>query len=489
MSTSESISRSAEVRARLGHPVIDSDGHTVEFLPGILDCLKEIAGSKLVDRFITSGGAHAFYDSKKWYGMTPEQRRDWRPLRAPWWAVAAENTLDRATATLPKLLHKRMDEIGMDFAVIFPSMRAQEIHDEELRRAMSRAYTRYHADVFREYSDRLTPAAEIPMHTPQEAIEELEYAVEELGLKVALFPSYVRRPVAAIGREFPQGAGLCTWLDNYCLDSEYDYDPVWRKCVELKIAPAFHSSHQGVGARTSISNYMYNHLGHFASAGESICKALFMGGVTRRFPTLQFAFLECGVAWACSLYSDLIGHWKKRNAQAVERYNPERLDRDVLVDLFRRYGDEVTKGRLERLDQIAAMGLGTKREETSMLDEWAPCAIEKPEDIKDLFVPHFFFGCESDDPITACAFNRRMNPFGARLNAIFSSDVGHWDVPDMREVVEEAHELVEQEIITEDDFCDFTFRNPARLWAGMNPDFFKGTVVENAVTKLLSQRG
>ena len=95
MSTSESISRSAKVRAGLGHPIIDSDGHTVEFLPGILDSLKEIAGPKLVDRFITSGGAHAFYDSKKWYGMTPEQRRDWRPLRAPWWAVAAESLAHR----------------------------------------------------------------------------------------------------------------------------------------------------------------------------------------------------------------------------------------------------------------------------------------------------------------------------------------------------------------------------------------------------------
>ncbi len=38
-------SRSAEIRARLNHPIIDSDGHTVEFLPAFLDVLKEVGGS------------------------------------------------------------------------------------------------------------------------------------------------------------------------------------------------------------------------------------------------------------------------------------------------------------------------------------------------------------------------------------------------------------------------------------------------------------
>jgi hypothetical protein len=34
-----SRSKSAAVRGRLDHPVIDSDGHTVEFEPGFLDVL------------------------------------------------------------------------------------------------------------------------------------------------------------------------------------------------------------------------------------------------------------------------------------------------------------------------------------------------------------------------------------------------------------------------------------------------------------------
>jgi hypothetical protein len=38
------------------------------------------------------------------------------------------------------------------------------------------------------------------------------------------------------------------------------------------------------------------------------------------------------------------------------------------------------------------------------LDEFARCAITRKEDIRDLFVPKFFFGCEGDDRMTALAY-------------------------------------------------------------------------------------
>lgn len=123
----------------------------------------------------------------------------------------------------------------------------------------------------------------------------------------------------------------------------------------------------------------------------------------------------------------------------------------------------------------------------SVLDDWARCQIESIEDIKDLFVPSFFFGCEADDRMVAWAFNAKVNPMGARLGAMMSSDIGHWDVNDMTEVVEEAYELVEDGLISEDDFREFTFTNAVRLYASMNPDFFKGTACESAVVRLLDE--
>ena len=78
-----------------------------------------------------------------------------------------------------------------------------------------------------------------------------------------------------------------------------------------------------------------------------------------------------------------------------------------------------------------------------------------------------------------------MNPFGARLNAIFGSDISHFDVPDMREVLPEAYELVVDGLITSDDFRDFTFANAVRLWGEVNPRFFEGTAVEREAAAVL----
>ena len=134
-----------------------------------------------------------------------------------------------------------------------------------------------------------------------------------------------------------------------------------------------------------------------------------------------------------------------------------------------------------------SQGLPTTRPE--QLDDFGSCGITRPEDIRDLFVPNFYFGCEADDPVNAWAFNRQVNPFGVRLNALFGSDIGHFDVPDMTEVLVEAYEGVEDGILSEEDFRDFVFANPARFWTGVNPNFFTGTAVESQVQKFLTENG
>ena len=121
------------------------------------------------------------------------------------------------------------------------------------------------------------------------------------------------------------------------------------------------------------------------------------------------------------------------------------------------------------------------------LDDYFRCKIGGESDIRDLFVPRFYFGCEADDPVNAWAFNRRANPMNARLNALFSSDIGHFDVPDMTDVVPEAYELVEHELISSDDFRDFMFTNAVRFWGEVNPDFFKGTAVEKQAAETLAR--
>ena len=77
-------------------------------------------------------------------------------------------------------------------------------------------------------------------------------------------------------------------------------------------------------------------------------------------------------------------------------------------------------------------------------------------------------------------------PFDTKLNAIFSSDIGHFDVIDFRDPVPEAHELVEKGLITTDDFRAFTFENAVRLWGTQNPRFFEGTVVAKEAAAVLN---
>lgn len=488
-------SPSARIRSRLDHPVIDSDGHLFEFYPMFIDYLKQEAGGGVLDRM-----EKAFSNSTVgtlWFKLTPEERRARRITRPGFWSVPTRRAEDLATTILPRLLYERMEEIGLDFTVLYPGMGIGAIHlgDEELRRAGCRALNRMFADLYRDYADAMTPAGLIPMHTPAEAIEELEFAVKKLGFKVLMFPGYVRRPIADVARKYPDANRYAFWLDTYAVESEHDYDPVWARCQELKIAPTFHSLGAGWGSFTSSTSFMYNHIGHFAAAGEAICKSLFLGGVTRRF-NINFAFLEGGVGWARSLLAGIIGHWSKRNVAALANYDPRNLDLKKFGELMVRYGGEQTKkygGAGVTLSDVAhkflpaafkAFDTEMPSEDLQMLDEWAQCGIESVEDIGRLFAP-FYFGCEADDPVTTSAFDTRHNPLGARLNAVFGSDIGHWDVPDMTEVLEEAYEPVEDGKMSERDFRDFVFTNPARLWTGGNPDFFKGTRVEAAVNKLL----
>jgi predicted TIM-barrel fold metal-dependent hydrolase len=474
--------KSAEVRAKLNHPVIDSDGHSLDYRPAFIEHLKAVGGPKLIEGFAAQLTGTQM--DPAWYRLSEKGRRDHWALRTPWWNIPTKNTLDLATAIIPRLLRERLDDMGMDFSVIYPGACLLPIHfqDEEIRRACCRAINNMNAEVFAPCADRITPVAVIPMHTPREAIEELEHAVTRLKLKAVLMPSFVTRPIAAVVSKDPEAARYAVWMDTYGLDSEHDYDAVWAKCLELKVVPTFHSHGMGWGSRRSISNYVYNHIGHFGAAGEALCKSLFMGGVTRRFPKLKFAFLEGGVGWARSLYCDLIGHWEKRNREAVDKYNPIHLDRELFADLFERYGGELARYGQSR-EAVDTMPMGPERE---VVDEFEHCGIERKADIRDLFVPHFYFGCEADDPVTASAFDSKANPFGARLNAIFGSDIGHWDVPDMNDVTCEAHELVDKGVMKEADFRDFVFTNPVRMWTALNPDFFKGTAVQDAVEKFLA---
>ena len=480
--TTNGQNQARKIHDSLKHPIIDADGHWAEFPPLMREEFRRIGGDTAVEALEVASAR-----IPNSLAMSVAERRRRRIGQEAFWFLPTKNTLDRATAMMPRLLYERLDDLGLDFSVIYPTngLGYYRVQPARLRRALCRAYNTFAADQFRLYGDRLIPAAIIPMYTPEEAIDELEFASRQLGLRVAMVGGLMRRPIQALADEHPDASKFVEWYDVIGIDSDYDYDPVWEKCRELRIAPSFHNGARSIVLRNSPSNFCFNHIGHFASAGEAVAKAIFLGGVTRRFPDLNFAFLEGGVGWACSLFADLIGHWEKRNPEGLENTSPARLDRPGLLALAEKYGQPTLIEAVRRGEGLDDNGDGTGG--VADLDDYAACKITRKQDLHDLFVPRFYFGCEADDPLNAWAFNRKHNPMRARLNALFSSDVGHFDVPDMTEVVPEAYELVEHGLLTDDDFRDFMFTNAVRFWGEVNPDFFQGTVVSGAAAEVLAQ--
>jgi hypothetical protein len=191
------------------------------------------------------------------------------------------------------------------------------------------------------------------------------------------------------------------------------------------------------------------------------------------------------VGWGCQLFADLIEHWERRGRDGIAYMDPKKLDRGLLRSLVDKYGYDDIAAELDRRDGWPSKDEDEPTGGATVLDDFAACEISRKEDWITLYAKPYYFGCEADDRMNVTAFGR-ANPFGARINAIFSSDIGHFDVPNMLSPVPEAYELVEDELITADDFRDFTFANAVRLWGQQNPRFFEGTSVAKAAAEALN---
>lgn len=478
---------SARVRETVDHPIIDGDGHFVEVWPlaheEITTYVEQEGGAVLRDRFL-AGHAAPFDTTSALATIAGDPDRG--QAMPSWWGWPTENTLDRATAYLPSLLHERLDAFGIDVTILYASMSLSflDLEDAELAGVACRALNRMHARLFEPYRDRIVVGALIPMNTPDTAIETLEHAVG-LGLRTGAISGYVRRPIPALERAHGPLDPPVHIYDQYGMDSAYDYDPFWARCCEIGFAPISHSSDQYHSVSRSTSSYVYNHVGGLGRGHEGLCKALFLGGVTHRFPDLRIGFLEGGVAWACSLYADLIGHYEKRGGESIRALDPARLDVDGLMRHFETHGGDAVKSSLDRLRaHFAQPGARPAR-----LDEFEAVGLADASQIHDRFVPSFYFGCEADDPLVRWAFAEDVNPFGARLRAMLGSDIAHWDVADMTEPIHEAWEAVEDGRLRAADFRDFAFTNAVRLHGGMHASFFDETVVADAARAVLAEDG
>jgi predicted TIM-barrel fold metal-dependent hydrolase len=461
--TSSTSEDPAAIRERLGHPVLDADGHVIEYWPAMDRALKDEGVDGGMASFIRTAN---FDGSRTWQQLTPEERLRDRAYRSPWWGFP-NDARDLATATAPRLLRERLDELGLDLAVCYPSVGLQLMaqRDDRTRRLGSRAYNRYVARVFEGLGDRLIPVAVIPTATPQEAVEEIEFATGELGLRAAVLGGFA-------ARRFEDGGEHAFWIDGLGLDSAHDYDPLWQRLVDLGIVASFHSGSMGWSGRRSITNFSHNHMGNFAGASEATAKSLFFGGVLHRFPQLRLAFLEGGVAWAVQMLVGLVEHFEKRGPEGLRDRDPSRIDGALYDALLGEYG-----GELGLVEEFGLM-LPKLLQSTEVVNDFEAAGIRDASDIARQVAGQCFFGCEADDPLAGIAYDTSRLPSEDPIRPIFSSDIGHWDVAHMHEVLPEAFEHIEHGWMDAEQFRGFVCDNAVRMYREANPDFFSGTVLD-----------
>ena len=476
--TREAHSRSARIRAQLDHPVIDGDGHIVELMPVFLAYVRDNGYGGLVRD--TLDRKRAIED------LSMDERRQGGVLPHSWHVPSS--TEYYATVTSPKRYYERLGEAGIDFAVLYPTagIGLLQLPDDDQRVTLCRLYNEFMAEQYRPYRDRFTVAALVPMHSPGEAVAALRHA-KSLGSKVALIASHVHRPQPGtpwsandpwVDLRVPEW-DTRGWIDTFGIDSIHDYDAVWAEAVTLGLPLAAHTAGIGASDRASISNFVFNQIGHFAAAGGALAKSLFLGGVTARFPRLRLALLEGGAAIGVQIYVSLVTNWLKRGGAAIARLDPANLDKELLVKLLVEGDPSLARFPPDQLT-------GRAGSMTRVRDDFAAAQLASVEDIRDRFCTNFYWGCEADDPLVGVAFDPRVAPLGALVPAFFASDLGHWDVPEFDEPLEEAFQLVERGILDARQLREFVFVNPIRFYASLDPEFFAGTAIEVAAAAVIS---
>src|SRR5579864_120047 len=138
----------ARLREQLGHPVIDADGHIIEFLPAVLPYVRESLGPDLFARY------HRPLAERIGSPPIEERRLTRAPLASPR-LTPLWDPRSVATSLAPRLLHERLPELGIDFAVVYPThgLGSAGLPDD-LREGVCRGFNAFYAETFRPFADR-----------------------------------------------------------------------------------------------------------------------------------------------------------------------------------------------------------------------------------------------------------------------------------------------------------------------------------------------
>ena len=280
-----------------------------------MEYIARAGGSDIAQRFAEE--QRATFLSRDWYGLSEAERMARWTHRPPFWGEPLRNHgLDLATASFPDLLYRRLDQLGIDFTVLFPTIgiNPQGYADEEVRaRVLPRAQRLLRRPL--DGSSRPhDPGGDHPDgHARRRRSTSSSYAVGRARLQGGDAAELREAADPRDRRPHPRGRGSPGGPTPSASTASTTTTRCGRSAASSEWCASFHGPGEGSTFHDSISNPVYNHVGHFATAATAVCKSLFLGGVSQRFPELRFLFLEGGVGWARSLLADLTSHWEKRS--------------------------------------------------------------------------------------------------------------------------------------------------------------------------------
>lgn len=186
----------------------------------------------------------------------------------------------------PKERLQRMDQEGLDKAIIYPSLgllwETEEVEDLKLQAAFARAYNRWVVDFCADSDGRLIPIAHISMGDGDEAARELKRAVEAGA----------------------RGAFFVPFTPTHKSHAHPDYDPFWAAAQDLDVPVGIHPSGEPPAKRVhqrfkDMQKWALWHFNvHGAQGPLQAFTAMFQYGLFERFPRIKIVVLESGAGWA-----------------------------------------------------------------------------------------------------------------------------------------------------------------------------------------------
>ena len=327
---------------RLGIPVFDSDNHLYEtedaftrHLPdkykGAIDYVDVRGRKKIVVRgTISDYIPNPTFEVVARPGAQEEYFRIGNPEGKSYREIVGEPMRSIPAFREPKARVELMDELGVDRALMFPTLASlleERMRDDpELTHAVIHSLNEWLLDEWSfDHEGRIFTTPVITLPIVEKAIEELEWAVENGARTVLIRPA----PVPTYGGSRSFGFE--------------EFDPFWQAVVDNDVLVSMHASDSGYsryqGDWTGPQEMLPFRPDPFRMMTmqkrpiEDSMAAFTCHGVFSRFPDLKVASIENGADWVAPFLEHLADTYSKM-PQAFDEDPVEAFKRNVYVSPF-----------------------------------------------------------------------------------------------------------------------------------------------------------